>query len=264
MLISSVALSNDAKNVQLNNVSELQIESLRRGHNYLVGQANCVNNTFFSSQAHRDTNCLEDFIKNYDHINPPTFEEYCNKKLNGVEREVDYEAEYAKYLETRECKNDTELQALNKTQHYTASKLKERARLTISSSLKKLQEQGLLKTNVGEATNYIVENSSVVDLANYSSNMRNRSSACHPEIHFFNCLNELVSTLPEDPTGKVKLSEIIAAIDEMIEKLEEKVEKIKKETYENDQKRVFSIEDFASAQDGDNVINLTAFNEYSK
>jgi len=245
MLISSIASCNDAQAVHVGKIAKRTTQELKHRYGLLQQEAQCVNTKLVATQTHKDTNCLEDFIKNYDRINPPTFEEYCDEKLNGVKREIDYRAEYSNYLRKRECKNDSELQALNAAGFYNTSQLKKATFFATGSMLSKLSEQGLFNGNPWEAAQYISENSSISDLTNFTLNMRKvLGNECLIEMNHFKCLIELVSSLPEDETGKFNPDEIINASNKMIEILKEENANNAKASYEIEQERIFNKKDF--------------------
>lgn len=136
-----------------------------------------INNNF---SFYKQKNEPIDIIDNY--IEEPTmrktiarevssFQEYMMfyQMINDVSvyelPSVDYEADFANFLEERGCKNEEELKVIAKAGCYTMDEFLSRAGFVIQSNLNNMIAHGVYGGNVSEMKDYILNNADISDIA---------------------------------------------------------------------------------------------------
>ncbi len=267
MSILEIALWDNISAANTSKTSKKATQQLAQKYNSIQKSSQSMNDlrNTWACDVHKNINNLEDFIKNYDHLNSSKLNEHTCEEIISTNKNIDYEAEYSKYLKERGCENDDELKALNEAGFYTASQLRLATFELACSTFIKASEKGLFGGNPFEAAQFIADNCSILEISYFTVNMNKViDNEYLAEMNYNECLSYLLSLLPEEMLGEKNLGDILEEIERMNEILKERYEKNQKTSYEYKQDRIFNIEDIPNLQDGNNVINLTAFNEYSK
>lgn len=167
-----------------------------------------------------------------------------------IDSNFDYEAEYQKYIEGRGCKDEKELQALNKINESgvfapTKGFLIEMTAMNIGHTIASLNCNNLMSNQVIVPNDDLIEmcsNMSIEDLASYAKEIDNTGSAFATQV---NSLQSFLSMAMEnnyaDDSIRQMFEELSNNISESHDKIVEFSDKIE------EQNRFFAMNDISSA-----------------
>lgn len=140
---------------------------------------------------------------------------------------LDIDSEFDKYLESRECENIEELQALNETCYTKMSQLKFACENELRNSLSSIlgsEESSII-------ANKIVSGSSANSLSNYY----NKVQFCENEKEKYEAVSELISEYQGDEINAEEIIQLQRILENFIKQLEETIQESSKTQQEKEE-----------------------------
>ncbi len=219
-------------------------------------------------------NSLADFEERYFwQIRPLSYEDHCEWLKTGVRPEVNYTAEYQKYLKTRGCANDEELQMVNKSGRNTMDELKEQIRDNLKWAFDGIGIQSHSDLNK-KYVDYVMKNANIEDL--FDSMIA--PSVCSYDAYYMKMnggyhggtaaamlsaekFKELIQKLPKNPTRELDIDALMKCADKRLEQLTKQLEKELKGQYEFNQYKISNQEQAGTIfNKADNAKKVSAYN----
>ena len=125
---------------------------------------------------------------------------------------VDYEADFAKFLEERGCKNEEELKIISDACCYTMDEFLNRAGFAIQANLNNMISHGVYGGNVSEMKDYILNNADISDIGDLLQQKDAQSQLTK--------LKEIIEDLSYSTAMNFSKNDAINMIDKMLDILD--------------------------------------------